>query len=39
LEREQEFQLDGDHVGTGKHLAVTVEPKALTIRMTAPPKS
>lgn len=33
LEHEQEFQLDGDHVGTGKHLAVTLEPAALKIRM------
>ncbi|MFE4226367.1 diacylglycerol/lipid kinase family protein [Arthrobacter sp. NPDC056886] len=35
LEREQEFQLDGDHLGTGKHLAVTLEPDALKIRMAA----
>ena len=35
LEREQEFQLDGDHLGTGTHLVVTVEPEALKIRMTA----
>jgi diacylglycerol kinase (ATP) len=35
LEREQEFQLDGDHLGTGKHLAVTVEPDALKVRMAA----
>jgi diacylglycerol kinase (ATP) len=34
LEHEQEFQLDGDHVGTGKHLAVTVETGALKVRMT-----
>lgn len=33
LEHEQEFQLDGDHVGTGKHLTVTLEPAALKIRM------
>ena len=33
LEHEQEFQLDGDHLGTGKHLAVKVEPDALKIRM------
>ncbi|MBT2537838.1 diacylglycerol kinase family protein [Arthrobacter sp. ISL-69] len=37
LEHEQEFQLDGDHVGTGKHLVISVEPGALKIRMTAPP--
>ena len=36
LEHEQEFQLDGDHVGTGKHLAVTLEPAALKIRMMNP---
>jgi len=36
LEHEQEFQLDGDHVGTGKHIAISVEPAALKIRMTAP---
>jgi len=35
LEQEQEFQLDGDHLGTGTHLAVTVEPDALKIRMAA----
>jgi diacylglycerol kinase family enzyme len=35
LEHEQEFQLDGDHLGAGKHLAVTVEPDALKIRMAA----
>jgi diacylglycerol kinase family enzyme len=33
LEHEQEFQVDGDHVGAGTHLAVTVEPDALKIRM------
>ena len=35
LEHEQEFQLDGDHLGTGTHLVVTVEREALKIRMTA----
>jgi diacylglycerol kinase (ATP) len=35
LEQEQEFQLDGDHLGSGTHLAVTVEPDALRIRMAA----
>ncbi|WP_427172953.1 diacylglycerol/lipid kinase family protein [Arthrobacter sp. 92] len=35
LDHEQEFQLDGDHLGTGKHLSVRVEPDALKIRMTA----
>ena len=38
LEHEQEFQLDGDHVGTGKHLAIRVEPNALKILM-APPEA
>jgi hypothetical protein len=36
LEVEQEFQLDGDHLGTGKRLTVRAEPDALKIRMTAP---
>ncbi|MEC5190737.1 MULTISPECIES: diacylglycerol/lipid kinase family protein [unclassified Arthrobacter] len=35
LETEQEFQLDGDHLGTGMHLAVSVDRDALLIRMTA----
>ena len=34
LEHEQEFQLDGDHLGTGTHLAVAVERDALKILMT-----
>ncbi|MDN3936242.1 diacylglycerol kinase family protein [Arthrobacter sp. YD4] len=34
LEQEQEFQLDGDHIGKAKHLSVAVEHEALTIRMT-----
>jgi diacylglycerol kinase family enzyme len=34
LEHEQEFQLDGDHIGSAKHLKVAVEHQALTIRMT-----
>jgi diacylglycerol kinase family enzyme len=38
LERELEFQLDGDHNGKAKHLRVEVEHEALTIRMTLPPK-
>ncbi|WP_211877369.1 diacylglycerol/lipid kinase family protein [Pseudarthrobacter albicanus] len=33
LEHEQEFQVDGDHVGAGTHLTMTVEPAALKIRM------
>jgi diacylglycerol kinase (ATP) len=36
VEHEQEFQLDGDHVGTGKHMAVQVETGVLKIRMTPP---
>ncbi|MDQ6741238.1 MAG: diacylglycerol kinase family lipid kinase [Actinomycetota bacterium] len=36
LDRPQEFQLDGDHLGQATHLRVTVDPLALTIRMTAP---
>jgi len=36
LEVEQEFQLDGDHLGTGKRLTVRADPDALKIRMTAP---
>lgn len=35
LDHEQEFQLDGDHVGRAKHLRVTVDAGALTIRKTA----
>jgi len=34
LDHEQEFQLDGDHIGKAKHLSVAVEHEALTIRMT-----
>ncbi|MCX6498337.1 MAG: diacylglycerol kinase family protein [Arthrobacter sp.] len=34
LDHEQEFQLDGDHLGKAKHLRVAVEHEALTIRMT-----
>ncbi|MCB5273179.1 Diacylglycerol kinase [Arthrobacter sp. SO5] len=35
LDQEQEFQLDGDHLGKAKHLKVTVEPGALALRMAA----
>ncbi len=35
LDHEQEFQLDGDHLGKAKHLKVTVEPGALSLRMAA----
>lgn len=38
LSGPQEFQLDGDHLGTATHLKVSVEPEALTIRMTASQK-
>ncbi|MET3810538.1 diacylglycerol kinase family protein [Arthrobacter sp. UYEF3] len=34
LDHEQEFQLDGDHLGKAKHLSVAVGQQALTIRMT-----
>jgi diacylglycerol kinase (ATP) len=34
LDQEQEFQLDGDHLGKATHLSVTVEHEALTVRMT-----
>ena len=33
LHHGQEFQLDGDHVGAGKHLSVRVDPGALKILM------
>lgn len=36
LDRPQEFQLDGDHLGPATHLQVTVDPKALIIRMSPP---
>jgi diacylglycerol kinase (ATP) len=36
LEHEQEFQLDGDHMGTGRHLSISIEPNALKILMTDP---
>ncbi len=38
LDRPQEFQLDGDHLGTATHLRVTVDPLALTIRMSESPQ-
>ncbi|MEO8222987.1 MAG: diacylglycerol kinase family protein [Specibacter sp.] len=37
LDRPQEFQLDGDHLGPATHLHITAAPKALNIRMTTPP--
>lgn len=38
LDSPQEFELDGDHLGEVRHLKVSVEPQALTIRMSAPAK-
>jgi diacylglycerol kinase (ATP) len=38
LNHPQEFQLDGDQVGPATHLQVTVDPQALTIRMTESPQ-
>lgn len=35
LDHEQEFQLDGDHLGKAKHLKVSVDHGALAVRMTA----
>ena len=35
LDQPQEFQLDGDHMGSATHLLVSVDPLALTLRMTA----
>ncbi|MDJ0313528.1 diacylglycerol kinase family protein [Arthrobacter sp. H35-D1] len=37
LDSPQEFQIDGDHLGSASHLRVTVDPLALTILMTASP--
>lgn len=36
LDSPQEFQLDGDHLGTVRHLKVSVDPHALIIKMAAP---
>lgn len=33
LEHNDDYQLDGDHEGEGKHVLMTVEPGALTLRM------
>ncbi len=33
--RPEEIQLDGDHLGPGTHLAMSVEPGALTVRVPA----
>lgn len=35
LEHNEDYQLDGDHEGDGKHVLMTIEPDALTIRMAA----
>jgi diacylglycerol kinase (ATP) len=33
LERNDDYQLDGDHEGQGKHVLMTMDPAALTLRM------
>ncbi|QDG61887.1 diacylglycerol kinase family protein [Pseudarthrobacter sp. NIBRBAC000502771] len=33
LEHNDDYQLDGDHEGEGKHVLMTMEPGALTLRM------
>ncbi len=33
LEHKDDYQLDGDHEGQGKHILMTMDPGALTIRM------
>ncbi len=33
LEHKDDYQLDGDHEGEGKHVLMTMDPGALTIRM------
>lgn len=33
LEHNDDYQLDGDHEGAGKHVLMTMEPGALTLRM------
>jgi diacylglycerol kinase (ATP) len=33
LDHNEEYQLDGDHEGGGKHVLMTIDPDALTIRM------
>ncbi|MET4592013.1 diacylglycerol kinase family protein [Arthrobacter sp. 754] len=35
LEHNDDYQLDGDHEGDGKHVVMTMDPEALTIRMAA----
>ena len=33
LEHNDDYQLDGDHEGEGKHVLMTVDPAAITLRM------
>ncbi|WP_457967900.1 diacylglycerol kinase family lipid kinase [Arthrobacter sp. D1-29] len=33
LEHNDDYQLDGDHEGEGKHVKMNIDPEALTIRM------
>ncbi|TLM73804.1 diacylglycerol kinase family protein [Pseudarthrobacter sp. NamB4] len=33
LEHKDDYQLDGDHEGQGKHVLMTLDPSALTLRM------
>jgi diacylglycerol kinase (ATP) len=33
LDHNEHYQLDGDHEGEGRHVLMTIEPDALTIRM------
>jgi len=33
LEHKDDYQLDGDHEGEGKHVLMSIEPGALTLRM------
>ena len=33
LEHKDDYQLDGDHEGQGKHVLMTMDPSALTVRM------
>ncbi|PNI08853.1 diacylglycerol kinase [Arthrobacter sp. AFG7.2] len=33
LEHKDDYQLDGDHEGQGKHVVMTMDPSALTLRM------
>lgn len=33
LEHDDDYQLDGDHEGQGRHVRMTLEPSAITLRM------